>query len=159
MSANWPITIIRLLLAAAAAMAGWEIFSKAVAPLIMGGPLSPNGLIVALVKNLAGFKLPGYAATLLHWITGLVLYPIGFFILYTLVPRIGVIGHGLIIGAGTWFLALGVFAPAAGMAFMLKFGTITWVSLWGHIAYGLLLASMFALQNTAEDWSERWARA
>jgi len=149
MMRTWAPTGLQLALAAAAAMAGWEIFAKGIAPLIMGGPLSPNGLIVSLIKSLVGVKPPGYVATMLHWFTGLVGYPLGFLVLATALPRIGVVGQGIIVGVGTWFLALGVFAPLAGLPFMLKFATITWVSLWGHLAYGLILAALFSAQRGA----------
>ncbi len=150
MTNSWAQTGLRLVLAAAAAMAGWEIFAKGIAPLIMGGPLSPNGLIVSLIKSQIGIKPPGYVATVLHWATGLAAYPVGFLVLATVLPRIGFLGQGMIVGIGTWFLALGVFAPLAGLPFMLNFGTITWVSLWGHLAYGVTLAGLFALQRLAE---------
>ena len=153
MTKSWARTGLQLALAAAAAMAGWEIFAKGIAPLIMGGPLSPNGLIVSLIKSLFAVKPPGYVATVLHWFTGLAAYPLGFLVLAAVLPRIGFIGQGIIVGVGTWFLALGVFAPLAGLPFMLKFGTITWVSLWGHLAYGLILAGLYALQQAVKTRS------
>ena len=50
---------------------------------------------------------------------------------------------GLLVGVGTWILALGVFVSHAGIPFMLNWGGLAWMSLVGHVIYGLLVAATF----------------
>ena len=111
--------------------------------MILGGPLEPQGLIIALFRNLLGVN-PGFAgAAILHLLTGAVFYPVGYWIMTRMLPiPVGLIG-GLLLGVGTWVLALGVFALLAGMPFMLNFIPLTWMSLVGHLALGLATAFTF----------------
>ncbi len=180
----------------AAGLAGllvWEIFATQIAPLVMGGPLQPTGLIRGLFANFLGLPISAGTASALHYATGLVFYPLGYLVMTRVVDRavplarhlvwfamLGFIalmsvdwagpavvnpvgtflglnivafawlsdrlsagrayGNGLMLGVGTWILALGVFVSLAGMPFMLNWGTLTWMSLIGHGLYGLAVA-------------------
>lgn len=128
-----------------AGLVAWEAFANLIAPLIMGGPLQPFGLIVALFKNLLGLDPGRSFAVAIHYMTGIVGYPILYWLLSRLALGTRVVLNGVIWGVITWILALGVFASLAGFPFMLGFGTITWVSLAGHVAYALVAVAVFEL--------------
>lgn len=128
-----------------AGLIAFEVFASLIAPLIMGGPLQPAGLVVALFKALFGVDPGSSVATLIHYATGIVGYPIAYWLFSRLVLGTRVIPNGIIWGVLTWILALGVLTTLAGLPFMLNFGTITWVSLAGHVAYGLVAVAVFEL--------------
>ena len=52
---------------------------------------------------------------------------------------------GAVLGAATWFFALGIVAPVSGLPFLLGVGAITWAALVGHLVYGLVVAGGLAL--------------
>lgn len=117
----------------------WEIIGNYIAPLIIGGKLSPLGLIISLFKNTIGIDPGRDVAMALHFFTGIVGYPLAYLIATRVVRSFGPIVDGLALGVGTWFLALGIFASLAGFPFMLNFGNLTWMSLGGHVVYGLVV--------------------
>lgn len=123
----------------------WEIVGNYIAPLIIGGKLSPIGLIISLFKNTLGFNPGRDVAMAIHFFTGIVGYPLAYLIATRVVRSFGSIVDGLALGVGTWILALGIFAPLAGFPFMLNFGNLTWMSLGGHIVYGLVVTLAYVL--------------
>jgi hypothetical protein len=133
-----------LLLAAVAALIAWEVFARVLAPLWIGGPLQPTGLVKTLFANVLGLPVGQAAAQAVHLATGLLVYPAAYFVA-TRIKSLGWVADGAILGAATWFFALGVLAPASGLPFLLGFGTIAWASLAGHLAYGFALAGGFTL--------------
>ncbi len=136
-------TVAALVLGAAVGLVAWEVFARAVAPAWIGGPLEPTGLIRSLFANALGWPVGAAAALALHLATGLFAYPAVFFLL-TRVHSLGWVADGLLWGVATWFLALGVIAPMAGLPFLLDVGAITWATLAGHLLYGLGAAGGFA---------------
>jgi hypothetical protein len=123
-----------------AADLAWEVWARVVTPVFVGGPLQPAALILSL------FRLPGdyYPhAEVLHLMTGALFYPLIMWAIRAYIYRGGRVVDGIIIGLFTWFLALGVFAPLAGLPFMLGFIKLAWFSGIGHLAYGLVLSFVF----------------
>jgi hypothetical protein len=133
-----------LLLAAVAALIAWEIFARLVAPMWIGGPLQPTGLVKSLFANVLGLPVGQAAAQAVHVATGLLAYPAAYF-LATRIKSLGWVADGAILGAATWFLAIGIVAPVSGLPFLLGVGAITWAALAGHLIYGLVVAGGFAL--------------
>lgn len=118
----------------------WEFWARVITPVFVGGPLQPAALILSL------FRLPVEYyphAEVLHLMTGALFYPLLMWAIRTFIYGGGAIVDGVIIGLFTWFLALGVFAPLAGLPFMLGFIKLAWFSGIGHLAYGLVLATVF----------------
>ena len=118
----------------------WEVWARVVTPIFIGGPLQPAALILSL------FRLPDayfVHAEVLHVITGLLFYPLVMWGIRTYLIAGSRLFDGLVIGLFTWFLALGVFAPLAGLPFMLAFIPLTWMSGIGHVIYGLVLSYVF----------------
>lgn len=62
----------RTVAAGAAGLIVWETFARLVAPFRLGGPLDPTGLIEAALG------VSGGPAQMLHLMTGLVFFPIGY---------------------------------------------------------------------------------
>ena len=123
-----------------AADLAWEIWARAITPIFVGGPLQPASLILSL------FRLPGeyyLHAEALHLLTGALFYPLLMWAIRTHIHAGGRVVDGIIIGLATWFLALGVFAPLAGLPFMLGFIKLAWFSGLGHLLYGLVLSFVF----------------
>ncbi|MGF6228012.1 hypothetical protein QFZ27_001967 [Inquilinus ginsengisoli] len=62
-----------ILLAGIAADLTWEVWARGITPFLVGGPLEP----AALVQSVFGFQ-SWAAGELIHAITGIVFYPIGY---------------------------------------------------------------------------------
>ena len=140
--------IATLLLGGVAGLELWELFTGVFAPLVLGFQFSPIPLVGALFQTLFG-ENPGRPVNMLvHHATGIVFYPIGFVVLVTIAGAIGLrfaaLVWGIIWGGITWFLALGVFAPITGAAFLLGYGNLTWASLAGHLIYAITAVGVFA---------------
>jgi len=107
-------TILRLLVAGVAAFSAWEIYSKWGLQLVFGKGLDPSKLIINV------FGLPKDQTTfafLLHAVTGIVSFPIAFYILKR-ITGLGVLSAGIAIGLATWFFAVGIATPIAGGPFL-----------------------------------------
>lgn len=133
-----------LLLAAAAALLAWEIFARTVAPLWIGGPLQPTGLVKSLFGNFLGLPISNAGALVVHIVTGLAIYPLAYWLAVQR-KSFGWVMDGALVGVVTWFFALGVVAPVSGLPFLLGISAITWAALVGHVVYGLTVAGGFTL--------------
>ncbi|MEM1307388.1 MAG: hypothetical protein AAGG99_07680 [Pseudomonadota bacterium] len=131
-----------LIIGGAFGLALWEVSARLLAPQIIGGPMEPAGLIISLFKAVFGLTLTTTIAETIHIATGLVGYPIGYWV-FTRIISLGTALNGLVWGVILWFVALGVFASLAGFPFLLGYGNLTWLSLMGHVLYGYGLATMF----------------
>ena len=121
----------------------WEVFARFLTPIFVGGPLQPASLVISLFQNVLGFNPGRPAAEVIHYLTGIVFYPIGYYILTRYIISFGALIDGIVWGVITWILALGVFATAAGLPFMLGFIKLSWFSLIGHVIYGVVAVWMF----------------
>jgi hypothetical protein len=133
-----------LLIAAVAALIAWEVFARLLAPLWIGGPLQPTGLVKSLFANVLSLPIGQTAAQAVHVATGLLVYPAAFFAA-TRIKSLGWIADGAILGVATWFFAIGIVAPISGLPFLLGMGAMMWAALVGHVVYGLVVAGGFAL--------------
>jgi hypothetical protein len=139
-----PTTLWRLFLGGAAGLGFWETFAATATRWAAGFPLQPPELIKSLFQHQLGLGLSDPAAALLHGLTGLIFYPIGYFVLSRAVPQLGVMASGWIWGVITYFIALGLFAPLAGQPFLLHaYPALSFMSLVGHAIYGYLAAIVF----------------
>lgn len=146
--------ITTLVLGGLAGLMVWEAFAHGVAPLWIGGPLEPAGLIQSvfgsgLVKGIIGdVGLTKSSAQFIHYLTGLVFYPLGFVLIarplvHRLAPSMPWWITAAIYGAALWVFALYAMAHLiAGFPPFLGFGQLAWASLVGHIAYGLALGAI-----------------
>jgi hypothetical protein len=119
-------------------LVAWELFANLVTPIFVGGPLEPPALITSLIQHWTGIVVPWPLAVAIHYATGILLYPLGYWFLSRWLVTFGTIVDGVLWGVITWILALGVFASLAGLPFMLGWIPLTWFSLIGHVIYALL---------------------
>lgn len=130
-----------ILLAGIAADVAWEIWARGITPFLVGGPLQP----AALVQSVFGFQ-NWTVAELIHAITGIVFYPIGYLFIARplqrrILPQLPLVLTGAGFGIGLWIFALYIMAHLiAGLPAFLGFIPLTWASLVGHILFGLVVA-------------------
>jgi hypothetical protein len=133
-------TFVRVVLAGLAGLILWEFFGRLIAPLWIGEPLDATPLI----EMALGIK--GGWATLVHILTGLVAYPLGYVMIVRPIGGMIVPRHmwpvlGLAYGVALWVFAMFVIASLmAGMPPFLGFQQIAWASLVGHVALALGIA-------------------
>jgi hypothetical protein len=132
------------MLGGCAALGFWEVWANWPTQLFAGYPLEPHELIKQLFRYRLGVELPTVWAKALHYVTGVLFYPIG----YWMLTRLRIFRHpmdGWAIGIGTYFLALAFFAPLAGYPFLLIGDNwrLSLMSLIGHAIYGYVLAVVY----------------
>ena len=134
--------MVALMVGGLAGLGLWEIWANVPTAIVAGGPLEPPSLIKALFAARLGFEPSDVAAKALHYVTGVVGYPLGYYLLTRNGVSIGRRWNGWIWGTFTTFIALGIFAPLAGLPFMLLAwgGQLTVMSTIGHALYGAMAA-------------------
>jgi small-conductance mechanosensitive channel len=141
-------TFVALFIGGCAGMGFWEMFSSVPTAWLVGFPLQPPELVKSLFQHQLGLTISDVAANGLHFFTGLVGYPIGYFILTRFIVSRGMPLDGWVWGVITYFIALGFFAPLAGQSFLLRdVPLLSFMSLVGHAIYGYIAAYIFELLN------------
>ena len=93
-------------------------------------------------------KAPWCGAYVLHFLTGLLFYPLGYLfaarpVASAVAPRIPWWAVGTIYGAVTWLWAVYVMAYlVAGLPAFFGFSEFTWVALVGHLLFGWVAAAV-----------------
>lgn len=138
------VTLVHLVIGGFAALGFWEVWANWPTQLATGFPLEPPALVKLLFWNQFGISLSNVSASALHYVTGVTLYPAGYWILSRFATGKPAV-DGWIWGAATYVLALGVFAPLAGLPFLLIGDNIqlSVMSLIGHAVFGYILALVF----------------
>ncbi len=140
-----PGTLGRTLAAGATGLIVWEVFARLIAPLWLGGPLDPTGLIEAALG------VSGTPAQVLHLLTGLVFFPFGYVFLARplanrLAPALPWLALGLGYGVALWVFAMyGMASLLGGMPPFLGFEPVAWASLVGHLGLGVGIAGATAM--------------
>ena len=138
-------TVVLVLLAGAAGTLAFDIWGRAIAPLLGLGNLAPVGLARGF---LGAIGLPNGApyGHLMHlFLVGAIAYPVGWLfiarpIFNKVAPNMPWVISSAIYGAALWVFAIGFIAWVAGNAPFLGFARITWVALAGHVIYGIVAA-------------------
>lgn len=147
-------TLFTLLSAGAIATVAFDTFGQALSPLFGFAKLAPVGLANSTLKTLFG-AAPGGAAYLLHMLTGVVFYTLGYFLIARPVQKAVMPGlhwsvTATVYGVALWVFALYIMAHlVAGMPAFLGFSGITWVALWGHILFALVAAAVIELRGAS----------
>ena len=143
-------TLGHLVLGGAAGLGLWEVFAATVTPWVAGYPLQPPELVKAVFAHQLGVTISDPLAALLHGLTGLLFYPIGYLLFARALPALSVSAAGWAWGVITYFIALAVFAPLGGQAFLLHdVPALSFMSLVGHAIYGFVAARVFERLETA----------
>ncbi len=139
-------TIALIFFAGAAGTLAFDLWGKAIAPLLGLGSLAPVGLARGFLGALG---LPNGApwGNLMHlFLVGVIAYPVGW--LFIARPIAAKITPGLhwsitsaVYGVGLWVFAIGGIAAIAGNPAFLGFARIAWVALAGHVIYAVVAAA------------------
>ncbi|WP_167333589.1 hypothetical protein [Sinorhizobium arboris] len=141
--------LVTIVLAGLAADLAWEFWARVITPMLVGGPLEP----AALVQSVFGFR-NRLLAEAIHAVVGVVFYPIGYLFIARPLQRLVLPGLPLILtalgfGTGLWIFALYIMAHLiAGLPAFLGFIPLAWVSLAGHLLFGVVVAYVV-------EWRER----
>ena len=153
-------TVYTLLAAGAFATIAFDTYGQAISPLLGQAKLAPVGLAGATLKSVFGAS-PSGAAYLLHMLTGLIFYVIGYFYIARPVQRAVIPQFHWSVTAAVYGVALWVFALygmahlVAGIKPFLGFTGITWVALWGHVIYALVAAAIIESKGLVFDLPRR----
>lgn len=145
-------TALTILTAGAFATIAFDTFGQALSPLFGYAKLAPVGLAGATLKSVFG-AAPSGAAHLLHTLTGLIFYVVGYFAIArpvqrAVLPQLHWGITAMVYGIALWVFALyGMAHLVAGMKPFLGFTGITWVALWGHIVYAIVAAAILELRG------------
>ena len=149
-------TAITLITAGAFATLAFDTFGQSLSPLFGYAKLAPVGLAGATLKNVFGAN-PSGAAHLLHVVTGLVFYVVGYYAIArplqrAVLPQLHWSITATVYGVALWAFALyGMAHLVAGMKPFLGFTGITWVALWGHVIYALVAAAVLEARGVMFD--------
>ena len=145
-------TLLTLLSAGALATVAFDAFGQGLSPLFGYAKLAPVGLAKSTLNQIFG-AAPAGAAYLLHTMTGLILYVLGYFLIArpiqaVVMPMVHWSVTATLYGFVLWVFALFVMAHlVAGMPAFLGFTGITWVALWGHVVYAVVAAWVIEAQG------------
>jgi len=144
-----PATMVAsVLFAGAVATLVFDFFGQAVSPALGFANLAPVPLANQVIATLFGQTFtPGAQA--LHYLAGLVAYPLGWLLVVDplarrLAPGLPWAVTAAAYGVVLWVFALYVMAHlVAGNPAFLGFTGITWVALVGHVLFALTAAAVF----------------
>lgn len=151
-------TALTLLTAGAFATIAFDTFGQSLSPLFGYAKLAPVGLAGATLQTVFGAN-PAGAAHLLHTLTGLIFYVVGYYAIArpvqrAVLPRLHWSVTAAAYGVALWVFALYFMAHlVAGMPAFLGFTGITWVALWGHVLYALVAAGILESRGEVLDIS------
>ena len=118
--------------------------------------------LASLIPRLNRFgSSPAGAAQLLHTMTGVVFYVLGYLLVArpiqrSVVPALHWSLTALAYGIVLWVFALYIMAHlVAGLPAFLGFTGITWVALWGHILFAVIAAWVIEAHGIAFDVKTR----
>ena len=153
-------TLATILTAGAFGTLAFDIYGQALSPLLGQARLAPVGLASGTLKAVFGAS-PSGAAHLLHFVTGIVFYAVGWALIARPLQRAVLPGlhwtvTAVIYGVALWAFALyGVAHLVVGNKPFLGWTGITWVALWGHIIYALVAAAVTEARGLVLDLPRR----
>jgi hypothetical protein len=134
-----------MILAGAVATVAFDLFGQSITPMLGFASLAPVPLANQVIQTLTGAPYePG--AQLLHYIAGMIAYPIGWMFIAEplarrITPKLSWFLVSVIYGIGLWIFALYIMASLiAGQPAFLGFTGITWVALVGHVLFAIVAA-------------------
>ena len=133
-----------ILLSGALATAAFDFYGQSLSPMMGFANLAPIPLATQTWSVLFGetYRPGGH---LLHYVAGLLAYPIGYIFVWRPIVHRFVKLHWLVssalYGVGLWIFAMYVMAHlVAGNPPFLGFTSITWVALVGHVLFAIVQA-------------------
>jgi hypothetical protein len=95
-------TFIRLCIGGFIGLMLWEIWARIITVFVLGGPLEPAGLVTSLVQHWTGYELSRPTAEVLHYIIGIVGYPVAYYAISRTLRH-----WAIILDGGVWVLFTG----------------------------------------------------
>ncbi len=151
-------TLVRLFVGGAAGLFIWELWARILTKAVLGYPLEPAGLIDAIANHMFGLQVPYLLRETLHYLVGIVGYPVAYFVISRNLPRWGVVldavvfltftaAYGARVVSGTATPVMFIFYTAvvaliasrfwnrsAFLADMISWGNFTWFNALGLFA-------------------------
>ncbi len=140
--------ILLSIIAGSVATIAFDLWGSVISPALGFPKLSPVALGTQTVKVLTGIDTP-IAGSFMHlFLVGLVAYPIGWFAVarplqLKIMPSLPVALTSVAYGLGLFVLAIGIIAGPwiAGNPWSLNWAPITYVSLFAHVPYAVVLVA------------------
>ncbi len=139
--------LIALALSGVAASIAFDVFGQFLSPAAGFVELAPVALAELVIAKLFGVSTTG-GAYVLHFLTGLLFYPLGYLfvarpVARAFAPRTPWWVVGVIYGVITWLWAVYVMAYlVAGLPAFFGFSEFTWIALVGHVLFGWVAAAV-----------------
>ena len=139
--------LIALALSGVAASIVFDVFGQLLSPAAGFVELAPVELAELVIAKLFGVSTTG-GAYVLHFLTGLLFYPLGYLfavrpVARAFAPRTPWWVVGVIYGAIAWLWAVYVMAYlVAGLPAFFGFSEFAWVALVGHVLFGWVAAAV-----------------
>lgn len=149
--------IRKALFAGALATVAFDFWAPSLAPILGFAKLSPIKLPTSMIEVVFG-TAPTGVPELVHYATGLVLYPLGWLIVVrpmwkAILPSLPWAITALVYGIVLWVFALYVVAHLiTGLPPFLGFTGATWVALAGHLLYAVVLAWGLETRRFGSVW-------
>ncbi len=143
--------LIALALSGVAATIAFDVFGQILSPAVGFIELAPVALAKIVIAKLFGVTTT-VGAYALHFLTGLLFYPLGYLfaarpVASAVVPGMPWWAVGTIYGAVIWLWAVYVMAYlVAGLPAFFGFSEFTWVALVGHLLFGWVAAAVIRLR-------------
>ena len=139
--------LIALALSGVAATIAFDFFGQVVSPALGFADLIPVSLAKLVIAKFIGVTTMS-GAYVLHFLTGLLFYPLGY--LFAARPVASAVAPGMpwwavgtIYGAVIWLWAVYVMAYlVAGLPAFFGFSEFAWVALVGHVLFGWVAAAV-----------------
>ncbi|MEM6578222.1 MAG: hypothetical protein AAF678_07005 [Pseudomonadota bacterium] len=138
-------TIALILLSGAIGTMAFDIFGRALSPMLGFASLAPVGLARGFLGTLGLPNGAPYGHLMHLFLVGMIAYPVGWLfvarpIITRVLPNLPWILGATAYGVGLWVFAIGGIATFAGNPPFLNFTGITWVALAGHVFYAIAAA-------------------
>ena len=136
-----------VLVAGASATVAFDLYGQGLSPALGMASLAPVPLARSVLERLFGFGSDPWA-TIIHYVTGLVFYPLGYLLIArpmarAVLPQAPWWLTASAYGVALWVFALYVMAYlVVGLPPFLAFTGITWVALIGHVLFALVAAAV-----------------
>lgn len=149
-----------VLAAGAFATIAFDAFGQGLAPMFGYAKLAPVGLAQQTLSTVFE-TVPKGAAHLLHVMTGMVFYTLGYLLIArplqkAVVPALHWSLTAVAYGVALWVFALYFMAHlVAGNPAFLGFSGITWVALWGHIVFAVVAAWVMEARGVSVSYAKQ----
>lgn len=146
--------IATIIYGGALATVAFDFFGQSLSPGLGFANLAPVPLANQVIQTLTGApSVPGAHA--LHYVAGLIAYPVGWLVAEMIrrrvAPQVPWLVNAVVYGVVLWIFALFIMAHLiAGNPPFLGFTGITWVALTGHVLFALVFAAVHRVRHPGD---------